>query len=88
LFQLYGIASMMMNKALERALGKVLRLPQDQQDIAAELLEQVAAAASGPYELSDDERTIVQTALTRANRGEFASDEAVTSVLRRPWRGA
>lgn len=77
-----------MNKALEQALGKVLRLPQDQQDIAAELLEQLAVAASGPYELSDDERSIVEAAFARARRGEFASDEAVDSVLQRPWRGA
>jgi hypothetical protein len=31
-----------MIKPLEDALGKVLRLPQDKQEIAAELLEQLA----------------------------------------------
>jgi hypothetical protein len=76
-----------MNKALERALGKVLRLPEAQQDIAAELLEQVAAGAAGPYELSDDERSVVDAALARARRGEFAAEAEVEAVLRRPWRG-
>ncbi len=78
---------MSMNKALEHALGKVLRLPQDQQDVAAELLEQVAAAAAGPYELSEDERSTVESALARARSGEFASEAEVDAMLRRPWSG-
>lgn len=80
------VASLEMNKALEHALGKVLRLPQEQQDVAAELLEQVAATAAGPYELSADERTLIEAALARARLGEFASENDVDALLRQPWR--
>jgi hypothetical protein len=77
-----------MNKALEHAIIKVLRLPDAQQEIAAELLEQVAAGSAEVHMLGDDERTIVQEALLRAQRGEFASDDEVDAALRRPWRGS
>jgi len=76
-----------MNKALEDALGKVLRLPEAEQDVAAELLEQLAAGAAGPYQLTQNERSIVEAALARARSGEFAPDSDVETVLRRPWRG-
>jgi hypothetical protein len=74
-----------MIKVLEDALGKVLRLPEAQQEIAAELLEQLAADDSQPYLLSADERRVVTEALARAERGEFAADADVDAVLRRPW---
>ena len=74
-----------MIKVLEDALGKVLRLPEAKQEIAAELLEQLAADDGAPYLLSAEERQIVREALARAERGEFASDADVEAVLRRPW---
>jgi hypothetical protein len=73
-----------MIKPLETALAKVLRLPEDKQAVAAELLEQLAANDVEPYPLSDEERSIVREALVRAQRGEFASDETVDDILRRP----
>jgi hypothetical protein len=39
-----------MNKALEDALSKVLRLPEQKQEVAAELLEQLTAGET-PYPL-------------------------------------
>ena len=74
-----------MIKVLEDALGKVLRLPEAKQEIAAELLEQLAADDGEPYLLSVEERRIVGEALARAERGEFAADADVEVVLRRPW---
>jgi hypothetical protein len=74
-----------MIKVLEDALGKVLRLPKAQQQIAAELLEQLTADNGQPYQLSVDERRVVTEALARAERGEFAADADVDAVLRRPW---
>lgn len=74
-----------MIKVLEDALGKVLRLPEAKQEIAAELLEQLAADDGAPYLLSAEEQQIVREALARAERGEFASDTDVEAVLRRPW---
>lgn len=74
-----------MIKPLEDALGKVLRLPEEKQEIAAELLEQLAQSDEQPYPLSSDERTAVREALARAERGEFADEAQVDAVLRRPW---
>jgi hypothetical protein len=74
-----------MIKVLEEALGKVLRLPAAKQEIAAELLEQLVAENGEPYYLSAEERRIVREALARAERGEYAADEDVEAVLRRPW---
>jgi hypothetical protein len=74
-----------MIKALEDALGKVLRLPEEQQEIAAELLEQLAHNEGEPYPLSPDERGAVREALARAERGDFADQSQVDAVLRRPW---
>ena len=80
-----GCYSLFMIKPLEDALGKVLRLPEHKQEVAAELLEQLAQSDAAPYALSLDERAAVQAALARAEKGEFASEADVDAVLRRPW---
>ncbi len=75
-----------MIKPLESALGKVLRLSEEKQAIAAELLEQLAQAdATAPYSLSPDERSAVREALARATQGSFAEEADVEDILRRSW---
>jgi hypothetical protein len=74
-----------MIQPLEDALGKVLRLSKEKQEIAAELLEQLAQAEGEAYILSPDERTAVSEALARSQRGEFAEDADVDALLRKPW---
>ncbi len=74
-----------MIKILEDALGKVLRLPEAKQEIAAELLEQLAADDGQPYLLSTEERRIMREVLARAERGEFADEAEVDAILRWPW---
>ena len=74
-----------MIKPLEDALGKVLRLSEDKQAIAAELLELLAQDEAVPYALSPDERMIVREALDRATKGGFADEADVDATLRRPW---
>ena len=74
-----------MIKQLEDALGKVLRLSEQKQAVAAELLEQLAQSEAAPYALSPDERTVVREALARATQGGFADDADVDATLRRPW---
>jgi hypothetical protein len=74
-----------MIKPLEDALGKVLRLSEDKQAIAAELLEQIAQSDAAPYVLSPDERSAVREALGRATQGGFADEAEVDATLRRPW---
>jgi len=74
-----------MIKPLEDALGKVLRLSEHKQAVAAELLEQLAQGDAAPYALSPDERSIVREALDRASQGGFADEADVDATLRRPW---
>lgn len=74
-----------MIKPLENALGKVLRLSEHKQAIAAELLEQLAQSDAAPNALSPDERTAVREALARATQGGFADEADVDATLRRPW---
>lgn len=74
-----------MNKPLEAALSKVLRMSEEQQDLAAELLEQFAAQGAPLHPMTDDVRSIVRAAMERAKRGEFAAPDSVEAVLHRPW---
>jgi hypothetical protein len=71
-----------MIKALELAIAKVRALPEEKQQLAAELLEEVAAVEE-PYVLSEAEKAILLPALERANRGEFASDESVAALWKK-----
>jgi ABC-type nitrate/sulfonate/bicarbonate transport system substrate-binding protein len=71
-----------MIKALEQAIQKVRSLPEEKQQLAAELLEEIAAVDE-PYILTELERTILLPALERAQRGEFASDEEMAALWRK-----
>jgi hypothetical protein len=71
-----------MIKALEQAIAKVRALPEEKQQLAADLLEDLAAVEE-PYLLSEAERAIVLPALERARRGEFASDADVAALWRK-----
>jgi ABC-type nitrate/sulfonate/bicarbonate transport system substrate-binding protein len=73
-----------MIKALEQAIQKVRALPEEKQQLAAELLEELAADVA-PYNLSPEERDAVRDGLAQADRGEFASDADVEKLLRRSW---
>jgi ABC-type nitrate/sulfonate/bicarbonate transport system substrate-binding protein len=73
-----------MIKALEQAIQKVRALPEEKQQLAAELLEELAADLE-PYILSPEELEAVRQGLEQANRGEFASDAEVEKLLRRSW---
>jgi predicted transcriptional regulator len=76
-----------MIKVLEDAIEKIKELPEDRQAYAAEVLQQIAAAnASERYVIPEEHRAAVLEGLEQARRGEFASDEEVDAVLRRPWR--
>ena len=68
-----------MIKVLEQAIAKVRTLPEDKQRLAAELLEELAASEQ-LYVLSNSEREALRPALSRAQNGEFASDEAVEAL--------
>ena len=77
---------MHMIEALEIALAKVLRLPAQKQEVAAELLEQLTLGEQPIYPLSEEERIAVREAIARAQRGEFADGKQVERALLRPWK--
>ena len=68
---------------LESLFAKVRALPKARQDLAVEALSEIAG--DEVYELSADERVVLEAALERAKRGEFASDADVAKVLDTPW---
>jgi hypothetical protein len=71
-----------MIEVLEQAISKVRNLSEEKQRLAAELLEEIAAAEE-PYVLSEEERSILEPALGRAERSEFASDDEVAALWRK-----
>jgi len=75
-----------MIKVLEKAIEKVRNLPEERQAYAAEVLEQIAAQVSGLFEIPDEHIAAVMEGLEQAERGEFASEEEIEGLLRKPWR--
>ncbi len=75
-----------MIKALEIAIEKLKRLPQDRQAYAAEVIEELAADDGDVFEIPEDHLPGALEGLAQAERGEFASDEEVERALRRPRR--
>ncbi|TWS98518.1 hypothetical protein [Reyranella sp. CPCC 100927] len=71
------------SRRLEKVFEAVRQWPADRQDAAAEILEQMGALESEPYELSAEERADLQEALDEVRRGELASDEDVAAVFAR-----
>jgi hypothetical protein len=67
-----------MIKVLEQAIDKVKALSDEQQQYAAQLLEQVAA--DHVYVLSDEERRLIQEARDELDRGEVASPAQVRAT--------
>jgi hypothetical protein len=70
-----------MIKVLEQAIEKVKKLPREQQEYAAEMLEQIAATGEAVYVLSDEERRLVREGLDELDRDEVASEEEVRAVF-------
>ena len=75
-----------MIKVLEQAIEKLKKLPEERQAYAAEVLEQIAAQEAGVFEIPDEHIAAVMEGLDQAERGEFASDEEIEALLRKPWR--
>jgi len=68
---------------LETLFAKVLALPEERQQMAIYALSEIAEEEV--YILSDEERVVLEPALERAKRGEFASEAEVDEVLNKPW---
>ena len=74
-----------MVKALEAAIERVKRLPAEQQAYAVHVLEQLALDCDTPFDVPLDHRSAILEGLEQAHRGEFASDEDIAGLLRKPW---
>ncbi len=74
-----------MNKTLETALAEIARLPEAEQEEAAELLRLFADHRRPPYALEKDERTAVREALSQLREGRLATGADVDAVLRQSW---
>jgi hypothetical protein len=68
---------------LETLFAKVRALPKSRQELAVEALSEITDETT--YALSGDERAVVESALERARRGEFASQTDIDEVLNTPW---
>jgi hypothetical protein len=69
---------------LEVLFAKVRALPNERQELAILLLTDIIETEV--YELSDEERALLEPRLEDAKRGIFASDAEVDEVLNKPWK--
>ena len=74
-----------MMKALENAIERVKLLPEERQAYAAHVLEQIAADNGTPFQVPAGHRVAILEGLAQAERREFASEDAVNAILRKPW---
>ena len=72
-----------MTKLLEQAIEKVQRLPETEQNRAAELLLGFADSGQARYRLTDEQLAEVERARHEAREGKFASDEEMAALWRR-----
>jgi len=68
---------------LETLFAKVRALPKRRLELAVEALSEITDEHE--YKLSDGERAVLEPALARAKRSEFASDADVDEVLNKSW---
>jgi hypothetical protein len=68
---------------LETLFAKVRALPKARRELAVEALSEIADEET--YALSEDENAVLESALERSKRGEFASQADIDEVLNKPW---
>ena len=68
-----------MNK-LTSAIDMVRDLPEERQELAAELLMNLVSGKAFPVGLDDDQLAEVELAKREAEAGDFATDEEVSAV--------
>jgi hypothetical protein len=76
-----------LSKRMQQALEAVSNVSAEQQDLlAAELMERQRLLEQPPTRLSPEERVELEVALAAARRGEFASDAEVEAMYARHGR--
>jgi len=71
-----------MTKMLERGIKAVQTLPPDQQDIAGELLLELAKAVPPRYGLTPAQIEDLKESIAEADRGEFLSEAEAEEMWR------
>ena len=69
-----------MTRLLDEAVAKARRLPDAAQDEIARVLMTLAGEEPPPIQLTPEEELDLTEALAEAERGEFASDEAMRAL--------
>jgi hypothetical protein len=73
----------MTKEQIERVLDRVRTWPASRQEDAAAVLLAMEAEDLGPYRLSEEERTDIETALAEIAEDDVASDAEVAEVFSR-----
>ena len=74
-----------MMTVLEQAVERVKGLPEERQEYAAEVLEQIAAGAGGVFVIPEEDRAAIEEGLAQADRSELLDEHEVDAKLRRAW---
>ena len=72
-----------MTKLLEQAIAEVRKLPDADQDMAAEMLLSLARRDESRYRLTFEQIEEVKLAMAEADRGEFATDEEMSALWKK-----
>lgn len=72
-----------MTKLLDSAIAAIKSLPDDRQDLAADVLLAIAEQATPRVRLGKDQIAEVELARAEAREGKFASDENVDALWKR-----
>ena len=65
---------------LEQAVEKVKKLSKEQQEYAAEVLQEIAGSGDGVYHVSAEERQLVREGLDELDRGDVATEKEVRAI--------
>ena len=71
-----------MTKLLDEAIEKIREMPEADQDLAAEVLLNIAAKRNEPEKLDPATRAAILEGLSQAERGELVSDEEMVEFFR------
>ena len=72
-----------MIKVLEEAIAKVLRLPEADQEEAAQILLWALEKHDAPVPLDNETVAAIDEGIAQAGRGEFASAEEIAALWKR-----
>jgi len=72
-----------MTKMLERGIKAVEALPPEQQDLAGQLLLELASSMAPKFGLTPEQIEDVKLAIAEADRGEFATQDEVEEAWKR-----